>query len=92
MVEKVEHNLEIRYCVSWGYFSQAAWIAAEFFVDFGKTMGFTLTPVGEGRLEVYLDGETIFDRKQENGAYPALDRVRQMKKLARDKVAAVSLP
>ena len=47
----------------------------------------TLTPVGDGRLEVYLDGGTIFDRKAEEGKYPDLERVREMKKTIREKVA-----
>ena len=50
----------------------------------------TLTPVEDGRLEVYLDGETLFDRKAEDGKYPALDRVRDMKKAVRDRIAAVA--
>jgi len=46
--------------------------------------------VDDGRLEVYLDGETIFDRKAEGGKYPGLDRVRDMKKVIREKVAVVA--
>ena len=39
-------------------------------------MAVTLTPVGEGRLEVILNGETIFDRRA-TGAYPTLPDVRE---------------
>ena len=50
----------------------------------------TLTPVEEGRLEVYLNGETLCNRKDEGGKYPGLDRVSEMKRVAKDKIAAVA--
>ena len=50
-------------------------------------MGITLTPVGEGRLEVYLDGKKILDRKGEGGKYPGLDRVREIRTVLREKLA-----
>ena len=50
----------------------------------------TLTPVEDGRLELYLDGETIFDRKAEGGKYPALDRVRELKKVVRERLVLVA--
>ena len=31
-----------------------------------------MTPQGAGRLEVYLDGEKIFDRKEDEGRLPQL--------------------
>ena len=46
-----------------------------------------MTPVGEVRLEVYLDGQKILDRKGEGGKYPGLDRVRQIKTILREKLA-----
>ena len=49
-------------------------------------MAVTLTPVGEGRLEVILNGDTIFDRRA-TGAYPTLPDVREMRKAVREKVA-----
>ena len=49
-------------------------------------MAVTLTPVGEGRLEVILNGETIFDRRAA-GAYPTLPHVREMRKAVRERVA-----
>ena len=44
----------------------------------------------DGRLEVYLDGQTLFDRKAEGGQYPALDKIRELKKAVRDKVAVAT--
>ncbi|MFQ5879499.1 MAG: Rdx family protein [Dehalococcoidia bacterium] len=67
----------------------AAWMATEFWGEFGPDIAVTLTPVGEGRLEVYLGGHKLLDRKEEDGRYPGLDRVRELKKLMREKIAAV---
>ncbi len=54
-------------------------------------MAVTLTPVGEGRLEVILNGETIFDRRAAGGAYPALPEVREMRKAVREKLSLVTV-
>ena len=50
-----------------------------------------LTPAGEGRLEITLDGETIFDRKAAGGAYPALPEVREMKASVKQKLSLVTV-
>lgn len=47
----------------------------------------TLTPVDDGRLEVYVDGQTLFDRKAEGGEYPSLTQVREWKRTVRQMVA-----
>jgi selT/selW/selH-like putative selenoprotein len=57
-------QLEIRYCVPCGYFWQAASVAAEAVAGRNREVGVTLTPAAEGRFEVYLDGDLIYDRKQ----------------------------
>lgn len=54
-------------------------MATEIWHDFGDDAPVTLIPVGAGRLEVLADGETLFDRKAEGGAYPDMRRVRQIK-------------
>ena len=65
---------------------QAAWIATEFFSEFRGGLGITLTPVDDGRLELYLNDELIFDRKAEDGKYPDLDRVRTLKAVVKNKI------
>ena len=65
-----------------------AWIASEFWTEFGSEIGITLTPVDDGRLEVLVDGEMLFDRKAEGGAYPALDKVRSLKEAVKGKLAS----
>jgi predicted Rdx family selenoprotein len=41
----------------------AVWTAVELHSAFGGDVGISITPVGGGRLEVYLDGELLFDNK-----------------------------
>ncbi len=57
-------QLEIQYCVPCGYFWQATSVAAEAVAGRNREVGVTLTPAAEGRFEVYLDGDLIYDRKQ----------------------------
>lgn len=45
-----------------------------------------LTPAAGGRLEVYLDGEKIFDRKDEDGVYPNLTRVNELKMVIAERI------
>ena len=61
-------------------------MANEFFRAYGPDAAITISPRGQGILEVYLDGERIFDRKAEGGKYPDLDRVREMKKVIQAKI------
>ena len=45
-----------------------------------------MTPQGAGRLEVYLDGEKIFDRKEDEGGYPNWPKVNELKMIVAEKV------
>lgn len=47
-----------------------------------------LTPADRGRLEVYLDGKKIYDRKEDAG-YPDLTRVNELKWLIGEKIEEV---
>jgi len=55
-------------------------MATEIFHEFESDAPVTLIPVGGGRLEVYANGEKLFDRKAEGGAYPEMKRVREIKR------------
>ena len=57
----------------------AAWMATEIWHEFGAEAPVTLIPVANGRLELTADGQTLFDRKAEGGAYPDLKRIREIK-------------
>ncbi len=62
-------------------------MAVEFWHEFGADLGITLTPAGGGRLEVLLDGKMLFDRKAEDGKYPDLTRVRELKMKVQEMLA-----
>jgi predicted Rdx family selenoprotein len=47
-----------------------------------------LTPGDKGRLEVYLDGEKIFDRK-EDGGYPNWPKINEIYMVIAEKIYAV---
>ncbi len=63
-------------------------MAAEFFAEGGKDVAIRLTPGTSGVLQVFLNGEKVFDRADENGEYPSLPRVKAMRKLIRERLAA----
>ncbi len=48
-----------------------------------------LTPAGGGRLEVNLDGEKIFDVKEEGGVHPNLSKANELKMVIADRVFEV---
>ncbi len=54
-------------------------MATEIWHDFAEDAPVTIIPVADGRLEVSANGETLFDRKAEGGAYPEMKRVREIK-------------
>lgn len=64
-------------------------MANEFFRAYGGSVAVSLTPGANGRFEVYLDGEKIFDRKEEGNIYPELSRVRKMKQVIQAKLDAI---
>jgi predicted Rdx family selenoprotein len=45
-----------------------------------------LTPAAQGRLEVYLNGEKIFDRKEDPGGYPNLTKINELKGTIAEKI------
>ena len=64
-------------------------MANEFYRYFGSDIGISLTPGANGRLEVYLDGEKIFDRSEEDGKYPDLTRVKQLRDVIGAKIESL---
>ncbi len=66
-------------------------MANEFYRYFGADIGISLTPGANGRLEVYLDGEKIFDRSEEDGKYPDLTRVKQLKDVIGAKIESAEV-
>lgn len=54
-------------------------MATEIWHDFAEDAPVTIIPVTGGRLEVTANGEKLFDRKAEDGIYPEMKRVREIK-------------
>ena len=67
----------------------AAWMATEIWHEFGKDVPVTIIPVADERLEVYLDGEVIYDRIEEGRNYPDMRRVRAIRTSIRDRLASL---
>ena len=65
-------------------------MANEFFSSFSGDAAVSLTPGANGRFEVYMDGEKIFDRKEEGNIYPDLGRVRKMKQVIQEKLNSLA--
>ena len=82
-------QLEITYCVPWQHHATATWMANEFFRAYGPDAAITISPRGQGIMEVFLDGEKIFDKKAEGNTYPDLARVRKMKEVIAAKISTV---
>jgi predicted Rdx family selenoprotein len=63
-------------------------MASEFFAEGGKDVAIKITPGIAGILQVFADGEKIFDRADEGGKYPDLPRVKQLRAVIKQKIAA----
>lgn len=78
------NRLEIEYCTQCRWLLRAAWMAQELLITFEAELGeVALVPGKEAILEVRLNGETIFSRK-EQGRFPEL---KELKQLVRDRIA-----
>ncbi len=62
-------------------------MANEFFRHFGPDAAVTISPRGQSIMEVFVDGERIFDKKGEGNIFPDLKRVRTMLTFVREKIA-----
>ena len=66
-------------------------MANEFFRAYGGDAAITISPRGQSIMEVFVDGEKIFDRKAEGNIYPDLGRVRKMKEIISARIASVDM-
>lgn len=62
-------------------------MANEFFRAYGADASITISPRGQGIMEVFVDGEKVFDKKAEG--YPDLARVRKMKEIISERIASL---
>ena len=64
-------------------------MANEFFRAYGGDVAITISPRGQSIMEVFMDGEKIFDKKAEG--IPDLGRVRKMKELITARIARADM-
>ncbi len=64
-------------------------MANEFFRTYGPDAAITISPRGQGIMEVFVDGEKIFDKKAEGNVYPDLARVRKMKEVITERITSL---
>ena len=63
-------------------------MANELFAQGGKEVAIKITPGVAGILQVFIDGEKIYDKAEEDGQFPTLPRVKQMRAVLQDKLDA----
>ena len=64
-------------------------MASEFFAEGGKDVAIKITPGGAGSMQVYGDGDKIFDKMEDDGQMPTLPRVKEMRAIIRDRLGAL---
>ena len=64
-------------------------MASEFFAEGGKEVAIKITPGIAGILQVFVDGDKIYDKAEEDGQFPNLPRVKQMRAVFKDKLGAL---
>jgi predicted Rdx family selenoprotein len=84
-------QVEITYSVPLQNHAVAMWIATEFFRAFGKEVAITISPRYLTEMEVFVDGQKIFDRHAEGAAYPDFERVRKMSHLIANAVRLMAV-
>jgi selenoprotein W-related protein len=76
-------RLEIEYCTQCRWLLRAAWLAQELLTTFGGELGeVALVPGTGGVLVIRLDGDVLWDRRQQG--FPDLP---ELKQLIRDRIA-----
>ncbi len=64
-------------------------MASEFFAEGGKEVAIKITPGIAGILQVFVDGDKIYDKAEEDKQFPTLPRVKQMRAVIKDKLGAL---
>ena len=65
-------------------------MANEFFRAYGPDAAISLTPGSNGRMEIYLDGEKIYDKKEADNVFPNLAVIRELKTVIQGKLDTIA--
>ena len=83
-------DVEIIYGVPCGHLGMAIWMATELSAAGDRDVALTLTPGTHDVLQVYIDGEKIYDKHAEQNQFPTLPRVKQMREVVCARLASAS--
>ena len=61
-------------------------MATEIFAEGGTDVAITMTPGTGGILQVFADGEPIYDKAREDGRFPDLPRVKEIRAQVRSRL------
>ncbi len=64
-------------------------MANELFAQGGRDVAIKITPGVAGIMQVFIDGEKVFDKQEEDGQMPTLPRVKQIRAILQEKLDAV---
>ncbi len=65
-------------------------MASEIFAEGGKDIAMRITPGTAGILQVFIDGDKAYDKLEEDGQFPTLPRVKEIRALVRAKLDSLS--
>jgi selenoprotein W-related protein len=81
--EATRHEVRIEYCTQCRWLPRAAWLAQELLTSFeAELTAVALVPGTGGVFRVRVDGETVWDRREQGFPEPTA-----VKRLVRDRVA-----
>ena len=63
-------------------------MVSEFFQAGGGDVAIRVTPGESGVLQVYVEGEKIYDKQEEDNQTPHLNRIKELKAIIKDRLAA----
>ena len=64
-------------------------MANEIFAEGGKDVAIKVTPGVGGILQVFAGGEKLYDKAEEDGQFPNLPRVKQLRAAIKEKLEAL---
>lgn len=63
----------------------------EFVAEGGKDVAIEVRPGVGGVLQVYVDGDKIYDKAEEGGQTPHLNRVKELRAIVRSRLDALAI-
>ena len=62
----------------------------EFVAEGGNAVSIEVKPGVGGVLQVFVDGDKIYDKKEEDGQTPHLNRVKELRAIVRDRLNSLA--